>query len=745
MSAGEPEKVKFRPYARLLTMLGEQLIKNERIALVELIKNSYDADADHAFIFLEQFDDDLQSNPESKVIIEDDGEGMTLSVIKNSWMNPATSCKYVEEGNEPKRTKKHDRIVQGEKGIGRFATLKLGKKVRIITRPKDESMEYVIDFDFTDYDEEFLKKNGEEQTIFLDEIEISVFTRFPQIFIEDNNIKGKGWSLTRKNQGTRIEISNLKGKWTRNKLDDILTDISKLNPIFSEHIEFPVHVILNNRKESSSIEKQEELLKVLENCSVLKITNGKYDNEEHRYHFSINGENQTIDFDSVELKEKKDFRDRFHLNKEIIRYPKCGPFSFSFYIFDLQAKDGSKYYLSPSEKKQVKNHRIYLYRDDIRVYPYGDPVDDWLQIDVLRGTQKAGLYLSNDQIVGCIEISKGKNPDLKDKTNREGLIEKDESTDDFIGAIRIFLEYIKHKYYDAYKLSLENKKAQDIYRTEQINSNFSEIKSLLKNSGDTKTLALVTQAEKFYKTERDYLVQRAEKTEELAGVGLSVEVASHDITLMMGKIMKTLDDLIISVLHKDISSDILSDELNKLKGMASFISTQLKDIQLLFRSSKKRRKNIKVKLILEKVIKIYNRTLKSQGINCTVEEIGSSPLIAKTTDAVLLQLFLNLLDNAVFWLSICEKDNKNIRIVLDGTNGKLIFSDNGPGISEDDRPYIFEAYYSGKGEEGRGLGLYIARQLLERHDYSIDLADIKSDKILEGANFVVNFVSEGER
>jgi len=74
----------------------------------------------------------------------------------------------------------------------------------------------------------------------------------------------------------------------------------------------------------------------------------------------------------------------------------------------------------------------------------------------------------------------------------------------------------------------------------------------------------------------------------------------------------------------------------------------------------------------------------------------------------------------------------------------MIFADNGPGVNPEDAPYIFEAFYSGKGEEGRGLGLYIARQLLERHDYSIELADIKSDKILPGANFVVNFVSEDQ-
>lgn len=72
----------------------------------------------------------------------------------------------------------------------------------------------------------------------------------------------------------------------------------------------------------------------------------------------------------------------------------------------------------------------------------------------------------------------------------------------------------------------------------------------------------------------------------------------------------------------------------------------------------------------------------------------------------------------------------------------MIFSDSGPGIKEDDTPYVFEAFYSGKGEEGRGLGLYIARQLLDKYDYTIDLAEFSKDKLLKGANFVLEFIRE---
>ena len=113
------------------------------------------------------------------------------------------------------------------------------------------------------------------------------------------------------------------------------------------------------------------------------------------------------------------------------------------------------------------------------------------------------------------------------------------------------------------------------------------------------------------------------------------------------------------------------------------------------------------------------------------------------TDAVILQLLINLFDNAVYWLTMPNIVNKKITITLDGNNQQFIFSDNGPGIRDDDKPYIFEAFYSGK-EEGRGLGLYIAKQLLHRMGYDIYLAETSSEKVLNGANFVVNFVKSDE-
>jgi signal transduction histidine kinase len=159
---------------------------------------------------------------------------------------------------------------------------------------------------------------------------------------------------------------------------------------------------------------------------------------------------------------------------------------------------------------------------------------------------------------------------------------------------------------------------------------------------------LVEKTEKNYRKEREYLVQRAETTEDLARVGLSVETASHDIMSLMGKALNNLNALINNLMSNDsIDKDYLSKELQSIHWQMSFVQGKLRDIQLLFKSSKQKRRNIRVVEILQKVEKIYKNSLTSGHINFQVSSVGS-PLVAKTTDAVLLQLFLNLIDNSIY-------------------------------------------------------------------------------------------------
>jgi len=740
-----PTNIKIQPFARLLTMLGEQLIKNERVALMELIKNSYDADALWVKIKFDNFENNFDKTPKSNLVIMDNGHGITKDIIINHLAHPATPEKKLRKETYPKTD--FGRIIQGEKGIGRFSMLKLGRKIKIITRTKNDKIERVIDYDFTMYDDDFLTINGKSEKLFIDNLFIAVTERKPEIFVEDN--KKNLESL----HGTRIEISFLKGEWSDSKIEKVYNDVARLQSIFSDLLSnkarkpkkdiFDIYIYKDDTSLSYvKSDYQEKLLTLMTDKSVLRVENGFYDEKNKEFRFELNEHKKAISLFDAEITGVKSFKDRFGEGGKSLKdkNTQCGSFQFGFYIFDFRAESmvNAKYYLDPSDKKILKEHRIYLYRDGIRVFPYGEPNDDWLGIDVARGTISASAFLSNNQVVGFVQISQKNNPLLADKTNREGLIEHEGVTDDFITLLQGFLGYLNKQEFKAYKKISSEKDVQNIIKEKKVEKEFEELKQAVRDN--KKLTEKVKKAESNYLVEKKYLVQRAETTEELAGVGLSVETASHDIMAIMSRAMMNLDGLIQDVIKINVSKDRLITELQSIRGGLSFVESQIKDIQLLFKSSQQRRKSKRVEEIVEKVEHIYRSLLKKNSIELKIIKT-KSPLIAKTTDAVLLQLLINLFDNSIYWLNQIDSKSKIIEIHLNGNDGVMIFSDNGPGIPDDDVEYLFDPFFTGKGQDGRGLGLFIAKQLLEKHDYTIELADLKSDKKLCGANFVVSFVS----
>lgn len=742
------EKLTIRPYARLITMLGDQLIKNEVIALVELIKNSYDADASWVKVSFLNFNEDYSSNENSKIVIEDDGCGMNADILRKHWLNPATPEKLRRKKIDSKTPK--GRILQGEKGIGRFAVFKLGKNIKITSRrqlknddgvfiDEGEKTENTLIYDFSKYDEDFLTENGESKDVFLENLEVELTESEPQQIISKEISLGVNKQI-RKPYGTIIEISGIKTKWTTDKVERVQREVGKLQPIFlDETNDFHVWIYKDFEMHESHDWYKALLKNCLENKAVFKVTNGHYINSANKISFLLNDEPISFSLFDEEIKGLRKTK-RF-IDSD--RKPDCGDFKFEFYIFDLNADSDnpSKYYLDSNEKRMIREHRIYLYRDGIRVMPYGDPEDDWLRLDMDRGTVRANEFFSNDQVVGCVYISQNDNPKLKDKTNREGLIEEDQALGDFINILQIILSYLRSKPFARYLLDKEKKKEIDRIKKGRP---FDLIENARKKFSDDKNVGeFLDSFENSYSRERKVFQERIYKTENLAAVGLSVETASHDVMLFLRRGLEEIDSLV-----KEISAggalerEQLVSKLIALRGTYSMVETMMKDIQLLFPSTKSKTKNIRVREIIEKVKSLYNRQFKEA--NVTVDIQGTkNPLVVRTTDAVLLQVFINLFDNSLYWLKTVNR-NRIINIYIDGDDQRVIFADNGPGVKDDDLSYIFEAFYSGKGEEGRGLGLYIARQLLDRYDYSIDLAEFKKDQLLSGANFVIDFAREDQ-
>ena len=411
----------------------------------------------------------------------------------------------------------------------------------------------------------------------------------------------------------------------------------------------------------------------------------------------------------------------------------CGPFSFSFFVFDFSSTSPSRFRLDAEDKKLVKNHRIYLYRDGVRVLPYGDPQDDWLQLDVMRGTQGASRVLGNDQTVGFVYISQADNPRLRDKTNREGLLDGGDAYSDFVAVLQTIAAYVRTKPYARY---VDQKRRQQETAFRQQADLASKLKALENNPALPKALKeTVSEISRSYAAEHEFMKMRVERTEDLAGVGLSVESASHDILAAGGKALYVARSIATYVEDRMPSNSDLRLQLDTLVELLSFVTSRLNDVQGLFVSTRQRRKNVDVGKFAKRVGRMFRFALEEAKIEFTILQPNGA-LSVKSTEAAVLQALVNLVDNAIYWVDLGGPERRVV-IQVEAPECRVIVADTGPGVDAADEPFIFEPFYSGKGIEGKGLGLYIARQVGIRNGFDVTLSH--RPVVLPGANFIVAF------
>ena len=161
----------FKPRARMLQLLGDQLIRDPHIAVFELLKNSYDADATHVTVTLK----DIEREDEASIVIEDDGSGMAFDTVLNVWLEPGTDYR-ARQRSDGKRSPQHGRLPMGEKGIGRFAVHKLGRNVELVSRSEGKN-EVVVVLDW----------DALEKKEYLSEAALQVTERKPDVF------RGPNW------------------------------------------------------------------------------------------------------------------------------------------------------------------------------------------------------------------------------------------------------------------------------------------------------------------------------------------------------------------------------------------------------------------------------------------------------------------------------------------------------------------------------------------------------------------------
>ncbi len=741
----------FRPYARLINVLGDQLITSKWVGVIELVKNSYDADAHFVSVRFSGFDEVGQS---PVIEIQDDGDGMTLDTILNVWMKPATPYKLNKKKSSYQRFTKLGRLMQGDKGVGRFAIYKLGNLVEIFTRTEN-SKEVALTLNFRDYaqSDEF-ENDGEFRHQFLDEIQNEWQLNDTPLHITDE-----------KRKGTLIRISDLRNDW---KYDDL----KKLHPAFQRMIppiipnfkeeivrDFDVTLYWNDTPFSGNEMPFESVIQLAP-----FLFEGDID-ERGKLTFIYKHRNrETIDevdlFDATETKTHDvwrlpKFRDQFlELRKPderlvikkktgakvsvkeqwvVDRRPACGPCTFYFYAFDLRK---NRHELTTKDEEFIKDNSVYLYRDFTRVYPYGEKGNDWLLLSKMRAEDRAGRYFSYNDLIGFVFISHEHNPYLRDQASREGLVNFRGAYDDFVailqGALKVMKDFVDI-----------DKKKDDIRRekvfstaSDKFRIAFENLKRQLQNVSDEKSLI---SAQKLFKATNELVEQYKEKltiSEELAGLGMAVEKSSHDIFMLISKMIQNANDIVRRFEKNRLSTKALKHFFEDLTESLEFLYQELQILQPLFRESRKITKDISVRETFERIERYYRRDFQFE-IAFQIE--GTNDFMVRTNLGLLLQVFINLIDNSVYWLKQKASGKRKIGIRIDNENSRVIVADNGPGIPDDISEIVFLEFYSTKADSGRGLGLYIAKELLDRIDANISLITLDELKILPGANFLIQF------
>ncbi|KPJ63416.1 hypothetical protein AMJ44_14510, partial [candidate division WOR-1 bacterium DG_54_3] len=583
--------LKPRPYARLLSMLSDQLIKNNTVALTELAKNSYDADASWVQIRVGNMDnferDGLSDKEKPFVEIEDDGDGMSFETIRDSWMNPASPDKYKRRLKRKIKTRK-GRVLQGEKGIGRYAVFQIGKKVEIFTRQRADGNkggdEIKLITDLSGYSEGLLehkKLKHPAEPLYLDQIESRYFIRDDAQFIKPGTISIEGKRLSRKTHGTLIRISELNYKWTLTNVRRVREILSRLQSPFGKK-DFDVSIVF----ESEEIPTFEDfdLLEVLDEA-LLQMTGdvGKMGICEYSLSRGTRKERKRLDL-IEHLKQDAVPENREHFfdkGDNRPRKPQCGPFQFKFYVYDLETMT------DPKLKSYIKEHRLYIYRDNIRVYPYGDPDNDWMKLDIYRGLVRASYYFSNDQLIGYVDISSERNPGLRDKTNREGLLEQGTAYEDLrlltLSALNfLHTEYQTEKLKATKKAKRHKERKSELYlQTERVEQSIRSLDRHLKKAKDDKGRKLITRLTDEYVKERNIYRRQIEIVEDLAGVGIAVDATSHDLMLMMNRANERMKEIQAILRSGDPDLDRLRDKADALEGLITSISANLSGIQPL--------------------------------------------------------------------------------------------------------------------------------------------------------------------
>lgn len=683
----------FKPRARLLAQLGEQLIKNENIALIELVKNAYDADASK--VEVEMLLSDVLSD--SQITITDDGSGMSADIVANVWLEPGSDFK-TQLIRDNKVSKKYHRLPIGEKGIGRFGVHKLGNIIEMTTK-SENSREVYVKIDWTKLNE----------YTYLKDVPVEIIEReFPQEFKDQTT-------------GTKIVIKALKKAWTRGSVRDVNRALSSLTSPFSTHDSF---------KTILKIPNQTDWVKdIVSWDSIKEFALFKFDVEmsgdsisSFNYQFTpwqtmsklkprmVGLENPFVD-DNLVLRWQSEDKLKHLLGDFIdLSKHKIGNIRFEGYIFDMDSfilnmgvadKKGFKGYLS-------SNGGIRVFRDGLRVYDYGEPENDWLRLDHRR-FQSPSKRISNNLVVGAVYLSRSDSADLEEKTNREGFVENK--------AYEAFKDSLLHVISTVETLRFQDKKfLKESYgptaKSEPVMHILAEAKDYVeRNVKDIKVKDRIV--DYLGKVEADYKVI-TDNLLKAAGAGLTMSVVVHEVEKIIDEVLKVLKVEQAS----DRALDLVKHLSSLIDGYAGII----------------RKSNI-AQWNLDKVIDqaLFNTEyrIKSHQIEVIKGYKNRTAISLKISKTFLGSSLINLIDNSIYWLErklqkeTLPDNSFSKKIFIDVVQEEnlvhLVFADNGTGflVPTDN---LAQPFMSTK-PDGIGLGLHIVDEVMKAQNGILSFPD----------------------
>ena len=396
-------EVSFSTHAHIKNIIGKELINDDNVAVMELVKNSYDAGATKVIIKFKNLVED--KNKQSELILIDDGMGMSENDILTKWLNIAYSSKK-------ENFTQNNRYQAGNKGVGRFSCDRLGKKLNLYTKQKNGIFIH-LKISWKDFED-------------ANRIDIQI-QDIPVLIRELNESEFKnetGFDIFE--HGTIIHITDLNEEWIEfNKKNNLFSDI-EIDKTKLLRLKNSLERLINPNQSYD-----EQSFKIF-----INVIDELNEDSSTPYHEKVTGEVKNQIFDKLDFKttfiesfisedgskivtELKDKNETiFRLIEKNIDFPLLKDIKITIYYLNPYAKG---FFKKQTGIDSVEFGSIYLFINGFRIPPYGDRENDAFGLEVRKG-QGTARYFGNREILGRIEINDFNN-NFKIISSREGIVQ----------------------------------------------------------------------------------------------------------------------------------------------------------------------------------------------------------------------------------------------------------------------------------------------------------------------------------